>query len=191
MKRIIIFASGNGTNAENIIQYFQANEKAEITHVFSNKIDAEVLNKAAKYKVKALHFDRVSLYESNEVLHIVKDIEPDLIVLAGFLWKFPENIITEYPNQIVNIHPALLPKYGGKGMYGMNVHRAIVANKEPFSGITIHFVNENYDEGRIIFQVKTPIEPSDKPEDVAKKVHELEYEYFPEVIEGILSGSIK
>lgn len=186
MKRIIIFASGNGSNAENIIKYFQANEGVEITHVFSNKIDAKVLDKAIKHKVKALHFDRESLYNSNEVLHIIKDAEPDLIVLAGFLWKFPENITKEYTNQIVNIHPALLPDYGGKGMYGMHVHRAVVKNKEAFSGITIHYVNENYDEGGIVFQAKTALSETDTPEDVFEKVQKLEHEHYPKVIERLL-----
>jgi len=186
MKRIIIFASGNGSNAENIIKYFQANNKAEVTHVFSNRINAKVLDKAIQHKVKALHFDRESLYNSNEVLHIIKDAQPDLIVLAGFLWKFPVNIIEEYPNQIINIHPALLPDYGGKGMYGMHVHRAVVKNKEAFSGITIHYVNKNYDEGSIIFQTKTALLQTDTPDDVAEKIHELEYEYYPKVIEKLL-----
>lgn len=186
MKRILIFASGNGSNAENIITYFKKNNTAEVTHVFSNKIDAKVLDRAISHNVKALHFDRESLYNSNEVLHIIKDAAPDLIVLAGFLWKFPENIIEEYPNKIINVHPALLPNYGGKGMYGMNVHKAVVANKEPFSGITIHYVNENYDEGAIIFQAKVALSATDTPEDVAKKIHTLEHKHFPEVIEKIL-----
>lgn len=186
MKRIIIFASGSGSNAENIINYFKANNLAKVTHVLSNKINAKVLDRANKHEIKALHFDRESFYKNNDILHIVKDAQPDLIVLAGFLWKFPENIINEFPNQIINIHPALLPNYGGKGMYGMNVHKAVVENKEPFSGITIHYVNENYDEGGIIFQAKTAIASEDTPEDVAAKIHELEYEHFPKVIEELL-----
>ena len=157
MKRIIIFASGSGSNAENIIKYFKANNLAEVTHVLSNNINAKVLDRANKHGVKALHFDRESFYKSNDILHIVKDAAPDLIVLAGFLWKFPENIINDFPNGIINIHPALLPNYGGKGMYGMNVHKAVVANNEEFSGITIHYVNENYDEGAVIFQAKTAL----------------------------------
>ncbi len=186
MKRIIIFASGSGTNAENIITYFQSNKKAEVTHVFSNKSHAKVLKRALDHGIKALYFDRESLYDSNEVLHIVKDAEPNLIVLAGFLWKFPENIIVEYPNQIINIHPALLPNYGGKGMYGMNVHKAVVKNKESFSGITIHYVNENYDEGGVIFQAKTALLETDTPEDVATKIHILEQTHFPKIIEELL-----
>ncbi len=186
MKRIIIFASGSGTNAENIISHFQSNKKAEITHVFSNKSTAKVLQRALKFGVNALHFDREALYNSHEVLNIIKDATPDLIVLAGFLWKFPDNIIEAYPNKIINIHPALLPNYGGKGMYGMHVHRAVVENKEAFSGITIHYVNENYDEGGIIFQAKTKLEDSDTPEEVASKIHQLEQEHFPNVIEELL-----
>ena len=159
-----------------------------MTHVFSNKLESNVLKKSIKQGVKALHFDRESLYDSNEVLHIVKDAAPDLIVLAGFLWKFPENIIAEYTDRIINIHPALLPDYGGKGMYGMHVHNAVVKNKEAFSGITIHYVNENYDEGATIFQTKTPLLESDTAKDVAQKVHELEHEYFPSVIEYLLNN---
>lgn len=186
MKRIIIFASGSGSNAENIIKYFKVNNLAEVTHVLSNNIKAKVLDRANKHNVKALHFDRDSFYNSNDILHLIKDAAPDLIVLAGFLWKFPENIINNYPNQIINIHPALLPNYGGKGMYGMNVHKAVVANKEEFSGITIHYVNENYDEGGIIFQAKTELSKEDTPEDVAEKIHKLEHENFPKVIEQLL-----
>ena len=186
MKRIVIFASGSGTNAENIIKYFKANKLAEVTHVFSNKLSAKVLKRATDLDVKAVHFDRESFYKNNDVLHIVKDAQPDLIVLAGFLWKFPENIIEAFPNKIINIHPALLPKYGGKGMYGEHVHKAVVKNKEKESGITIHYVNENYDEGAIIFQASTEILPSDTAANVAAKIHKLEYEHFPKVIEKVL-----
>ena len=186
MKRIVIFASGSGTNAENIIKYFKANKLAEVTHVFSNKISAKVLKRAADLHIKAVHFDRESFYNNNDVLHIIKDANPDLIVLAGFLWKFPENIIESFPNKIINIHPALLPKYGGKGMYGKYVHEAIIKNQEKESGITIHYVNENYDEGGIIFQASTEILSNDTPDDVAAKIHKLEYEHFPKVIEKVL-----
>ncbi|WP_010182402.1 phosphoribosylglycinamide formyltransferase [Aquimarina agarilytica] len=186
MKRIVIFASGSGSNAENIINYFKVNNLAEVTHVFSNKLNAKVLQRAAKHKIKALHFDRESFYTTHEVLHIVKDADPDLIVLAGFLWKFPDNIIEAYPNKVINIHPALLPKYGGKGMYGKHVHKAVVDNKEKETGITIHYVNEHYDEGGIIFQASTSLSSLDTPDDVAAKVHELEYAHFPKVIENLL-----
>ena len=186
MKRIIIFASGSGSNAENIIKYFKTNNLAEVTHVLSNNPKAKVLDRANNHKVKALHFDRDSFYKSNDILHIIKDAAPDLIVLAGFLWKFPENMINEFPNQIINIHPALLPNYGGKGMYGMNVHKAVVSNKEKKSGITIHYVNKHYDEGGIIFQAETVLTEEDTPEDVAEKIHTLEHIHFPKVIENIL-----
>ena len=188
MKRIAIFASGSGTNAQNIIQYFQSNEKAEIVYVLSNKRKAKVLERAINHNVKALCFDRESFYESDEVLNILLDAELDLIVLAGFLWKFPENIINAFPDKVINVHPALLPKYGGKGMYGMNVHNAVVENNETESGITIHYVNENYDEGAIIFQASTAVEAHHTPEDVAANIHKLEYEHFPKVIEGLLEG---
>ncbi len=186
MKRIVIFASGSGSNAENIINYFKVNKLAKVTHVFSNKLKAKVLQRAAKHQIKALHFDRESFYDTNEVLHIVKDANPDLIVLAGFLWKFPDNIIEAYPNKVINIHPALLPKYGGKGMYGRHVHKAVVENKEKETGITIHYVNEHYDEGGIIFQASTRLSLLDTPDDVAAKVHELEYAHFPKIIEDLL-----
>ncbi|MBP2831182.1 phosphoribosylglycinamide formyltransferase [Aquimarina sp. U1-2] len=186
MKRIIIFASGSGTNAENIITYFQERNTAKVTHVFSNNRQAKVLKRAHKHNVKALHFDRASFYHSNDVLHLLKDAQPDLIVLAGFLWIFPKRIIDAFPDRVINIHPALLPKYGGKGMYGRHVHEAVIQNKENQSGITIHYVNEHYDEGAIIFQAKTSIDPADTADDVAQAIHQLEYKHFPVVIEKVL-----
>jgi len=186
MKRIIIFASGSGTNAENIITYFQKRNVAEVTHVFSNKLRAKVLKRAHALNVKALHFDKSSFYDTNEVLNILKDAQPDLIVLAGFLWIFPKKIIDSFPNKVINIHPALLPKYGGKGMFGHHVHEAVVKNKEKESGITIHYVNEHYDEGAIIFQAKTKIQETDTADDVAHAIHQLEYKHFPVVIEKAL-----
>jgi len=188
-KKIVIFASGSGTNAENIIKYFQKNGKAEVTAVFSNKRSAKVLKRAHDLHVKALHFDREALYDSNEVLNLLKDQQPNLIVLAGFLWIFPNKILHEFHNKVINLHPALLPKYGGKGMYGMNVHRAVVEKKEVETGITIHYVNGKYDEGEIIFQATTAVEPTDSAEDIAEKIHQLEYEHFPKVIENLLFPS--
>lgn len=185
-KKIVIFASGSGTNAENIIKYFKGSGKAEVEAVFSNKKSAKVLRRAHDHDVKALYFDRDALYSSNEVLNLLKDMKPDLIVLAGFLWVFPDTILKEFPNKVINLHPALLPKYGGKGMYGMNVHRAVLENKEPETGISIHYVNEKYDEGKIIFQATTPVDPNDSAEDVAQKIHQLEYAHFPKVIEKLL-----
>jgi phosphoribosylglycinamide formyltransferase-1 len=137
-------------------------------------------------KVSALSFNRIAFYKTNDVLNILKTTQPDLIVLAGFLWKFPEFILKEFPNKVVNIHPALLPKYGGKGMYGMYVHEAVIANKEKETGITIHYVNEHYDEGAIIFQKKCEVETTDSAQDVAGKIHKLEMAHFPEIVAGLL-----
>ena len=188
MKRIVLFASGSGSNVENISQYFQENSEVTIATVLTNKSDAKVLERCNRLKISALYFNRTAFYDSDCVLDLLKSCNPDLIVLAGFLWKIPENLIKNFPNKIVNIHPALLPKYGGKGMYGMHVHNAVKANNETETGITIHFVNENYDEGAIIKQVKVQIIPEDSPEDIANKIHALEYEYFPKVIEALLNG---
>ena len=188
-KKIVIFASGSGTNAENIIKHFQANKKAEVKAVLSNRRSAGALKRAHDLGVTALYFDRAAFYQSNEVLNILRDIDPDLIVLAGFLWIFPENILQEFTNKVMNIHPALLPKYGGKGMYGMKVHEAVRNAKELETGISIHYVNEHYDEGKLIFQATTPIEPEDGAEDIAKKIHSLEYEHYPKVIEKLLFPS--
>jgi len=187
MKRIVIFASGSGTNAENIIKYFQGNGLAEVVQVLSNKKDAKVLMKAQKWGVSSLSFEKSELLESATIYDLMLKLNPDLIVLAGFLLKFPENIINAFPNKIINVHPALLPKYGGKGMYGSNVHKAVVANNEKESGITIHYVNEHYDEGNIIFQASTKVSINDTFEDVAAKIHILEQKHFPLVIEQILN----
>jgi phosphoribosylglycinamide formyltransferase-1 len=187
MIKIVIFASGSGTNAENIIRYFQATKSASVEAVFTNKADAQVIQRAEKYQVPSQVFTKNDL-ETGKVLQEINAIQPDLIVLAGFLLKFPESIVAEYPDKIINIHPALLPKYGGKGMYGMHVHRAVVENKESKTGITIHYVNENYDEGNIIFQKEVTVLISDTPEVVAAKIHELEQDHFPVVIEKLLTN---
>jgi phosphoribosylglycinamide formyltransferase-1 len=186
MKRIILLASGSGSNVENIVRYFQYN-KGIAFFVLSNKENAGVHERAKKLHVPSYFINKAG-FENGEVLKFLKEKEADFIVLAGFLLKVPEDILREYPNQIINIHPALLPKYGGKGMYGSHVHEAVVAAKETESGVTIHYVNENYDEGQIIFQAKCEVLPSDSPDDVAEKVHALEYKHFPEVIESVLSG---
>ena len=188
-KRIVIFASGSGTNTQNIIEYFQQGEFAEVVHVLSNNEHAKVLDRAKALKTEASSFSKIELNAENGVLKTLQELQPDLIVLAGFLWKFPELILKEFPNKVINIHPALLPKYGGKGMYGMHVHRAVVENKEIETGITIHYVNEVYDEGTIICQKRTTINTEITPEEVAKKVHALEYEHFPLVIEELLKGT--
>lgn len=185
-KKIVIFASGNGSNAENIIRYFHRSGKAEVKAVFSNNKKAPVLKKAHQLGVKAIHFDKQAIYHSNEILNLLKDIDPDLIVLAGFLWIFPARILKKFPNRVINLHPALLPKYGGKGMYGMKVHHAVLADKELESGISIHYVNEQYDKGELLFQKKIKVDPLYSAEELAHKIHELEYKYFPQVIEQLL-----
>ncbi len=187
-KRIVLFASGSGSNVENIVRYFQDNDHVEVACVLSNKKNAFVLERCDQLNINALYFNKTAFYKTDCVLEILKSMKPDLIVLAGFLWKMPGNIIQDFPNKIINIHPALLPKYGGKGMYGMVVHRAVKENGDPESGITIHYVNENYDEGAIVHQAKTVILPNDTPEIIAEKVHKLEYEHFPKIIDRLLHG---
>ncbi|WP_348812306.1 phosphoribosylglycinamide formyltransferase [Flavobacterium maritimum] len=187
MKKIVVFASGSGTNAENIIKYFAATKTGIVTNVFTNNPNAKVIERAKNHQIPTEIFNKQDLFEG-KVLQSVNEIQPDLIVLAGFLWKFPQNIIEAYPDKVINIHPALLPKYGGKGMYGMHIHKAVVENNEKETGITIHYVNENYDEGNIIFQQKVALTENDTPEDVAAKIHELEQKYFPEVIEKLLEN---
>ena len=186
MKKIVIFASGSGTNAENIIKYFANKDCATVVSVFTNNSNAKVIERASDLKISSEIFSKNELFE-DKVLEKLKKIDPDLIVLAGFLLKLPPSIIENYPNKIINIHPALLPKYGGKGMYGMNVHKAVVENQEKESGITIHYVNENYDEGNIIFQESFPLSGKETPDDVAHKIQELEQRHFPEVIEKIIN----
>jgi len=185
-KRIVIFASGSGTNTQNIVEYFQQGKFAKVVHILTNKKDAKVLERAKALKIKGSSFTKEELNSEKGVLKILKKAKPDLIVLAGFLLKFPDVILKKFPNKVINIHPALLPKFGGKGMYGMNVHQAVVDQKESETGITIHYVNENYDEGAIICQKTVGISDKDSPEEVAKKVHALEYEHFPQVIESLL-----
>lgn len=187
MRRIAILASGSGTNAENIIKYFSTRNIAKVTLVLSNKREAYVLQRAAKLKVKSVFFDRDEFYGGQKVLDYLLESEIDLIVLAGFLWLVPENILKEFAGRIINIHPALLPGYGGKGMYGEKVHTAVIANHDKESGISIHYVNKNYDEGDIIFQARCKVDDSDTAETLASKVHALEYEFFPKVIEEVIS----
>ncbi|GAA4268938.1 phosphoribosylglycinamide formyltransferase [Hyunsoonleella aestuarii] len=187
MKRIVIFASGSGTNAENLIKFFHNRDNVSVIQVLSNNPHAKVLDRAKKLNVSALSFNRIAFSKTDDVLNILKATSPDLIVLAGFLWKFPEHILNKFPDKVINVHPALLPKYGGKGMYGMHVHEAVVANNETETGITIHYVNENYDEGAMIFQAKCDVLKTDNADDVAAKIHELEMEYFPKVVETLLN----
>lgn len=186
MKKIVIFASGSGTNAENIIKYFETSKTAKVTAVLTNNATAKVIERASKYGITATIFSQKELIEG-EIIQFLQKTNPDLIVLAGFLLKLPPTITQAYPDKIINIHPALLPKYGGKGMYGMNIHNAIITNKEIETGITIHFVNENYDEGAIIFQQKVGITDCQTAEDVAKKIQALEQYHFPEIIEQLIT----
>jgi phosphoribosylglycinamide formyltransferase-1 len=188
MKRIVIFASGSGSNAENLIKFFQNSEKASVTLVVTNNPYAKVLDRCKMLIIPALSFNRCAFTGSEVVLNVLRDEKPDLIVLAGFLWKFPESILKHFPNKVINVHPALLPKFGGKGMYGMNVHKAVVAEKESETGITIHYVNEHYDEGAIIFQASCKVDKRDTPDDVAEKIHKLEMKHFPEIVAKLLES---
>lgn len=183
MTRIAIFASGRGSNARNIINYFKNNPSISISMIISNKQTAPVLDIGKQFDINTLVINRVSFYDSDDLLSVLKEHKIDFIVLAGFLWLIPPYLVQNYNGRIINIHPALLPKYGGKGMYGMNVHKAVFQAKEKESGITIHFVNEHYDEGNIIFQATCPIDETDTPTSIAQKVHQLEYKHFPIIIE--------
>lgn len=185
MKRIVVFASGSGTNAENIIDFFQKKKTAIVTHVLTNNKNAKVIERSKKLNVNCLVFTKDDLSHTKKIINLLKK-EADYIVLAGFLLKIPENIVKAFPNKIINIHPALLPKFGGKGMYGMHIHNAVIKNQEKQSGITIHFVNENYDDGAIIFQKQFNIDENDDANTVAKKIAVLEMANFPKVIEEVI-----
>lgn len=187
--KIAIFASGSGTNAEEIIKYFKSHEKISVSLILSNNPSAFVLQRAENHRIPQYVFSRHIFYKEKLVDEILRLNGIDFIVLAGFMWLVPERFVKNYPNRIVNIHPALLPKYGGKGMYGSFVHEAVVKNKEKESGITIHWVNEAYDEGNIIFQAKCKVESGDNADAVASKVHQLEYEHYPRVIEQAILES--
>jgi phosphoribosylglycinamide formyltransferase 1 len=189
MKNIAIFASGSGTNAEVIIQYFSNRKSAKVSLVLSNKPEAMVLKRAENHKIESVIFEHDDLYINGKVLQYLEYYKIDLVVLAGFLWLIPEDIIKRYEGYIVNIHPALLPLYGGKGMYGDAVHRSVIANGDEESGITIHHVNSLYDNGDIILQVRCRVDPSDTPESLAAKIHDLEHRYYPEVIEELVLQS--
>ncbi len=186
-KNIVLFASGNGTNVENIIRYFQDRKTVGILEVLTNNPHAAVVDKANKMHVPVRAFSRQEFSSAEGVVLHLKKLEPDLIILAGFLWKIPVLLIQQFPQKIINIHPALLPDFGGKGMYGMHVHEAVIASGAKQSGITVHFVEENYDEGRIIFQATTEVSDSDTPESLAGKIHQLEYMHYPKVIEQFLT----
>jgi phosphoribosylglycinamide formyltransferase 1 len=187
MKNIAIFASGEGTNAENLINYFNNDKRVKIKLVVASSDTAGVVARAEKYKKNVQIISKTALNEyTNQIIEFLKTEQIDIIILAGFLLKIPEAFIKAYPNQIVNIHPSLLPKYGGKGMYGLNVHEAVVENREIESGITIHYVNEEYDKGEVILQAKCEVHENDTAEILAKKIRELEFEFFPKAIEKII-----
>nr|WP_242695994.1 phosphoribosylglycinamide formyltransferase [Pedobacter sp. SYSU D00873] len=185
-KRIAIFASGSGSNAQKIMEHFKKHDEAEVAIVLTNNPDAYVLQRADNFEIPSHVFDRYEFYKTNSVVSLLKSLEIDIIVLAGFLWLVPENLLKAFPNKIINIHPALLPKYGGKGMYGDNVHKAVLSAGEEESGITIHFVNEHFDEGEIIHQARFKIEKGDDLEMIKFKGQQLEHTHFPKVVETLL-----
>ncbi len=185
-KNIVIFASGSGSNAQRLLEHFEHHPQIRVAALFSNNPKAYALKRAETYHVPALLFSRDEFYNSDKVLEQVRSFNPDLIVLAGFLWLVPQNLLQAFPNKIINIHPALLPKYGGKGMHGLNVHSAVVQSGDAQSGITIHRVNEEYDKGEFILQEYCPVHPNDTPEELAARVLALEHKHLPEVVETIL-----
>jgi phosphoribosylglycinamide formyltransferase-1 len=187
MKRIAIFASGSGTNAEKISEYFLDREDVDVSLIFTNNPMAGVIKRACRLQIPVVFFDKKTFYHTGKITQILQNEGIDLVVLAGFMMLVPSVLVNAFPDKIINIHPALLPKYGGKGMYGQFVHEAVVNAAEVQSGITIHYVNERYDEGNIIFQATCDIHPGDTAEDVAAKVHQLEYEHYPRVIDELLS----
>ena len=188
MKHIAIFASGSGSNAAKIIDHLRGNENMQVSLIVSNKTQAGVLTIAKQNDIPTLILERNNFYENPSFLKEIEAFSIDFIVLAGFLWLIPRYLVEAFPNKMVNIHPALLPKFGGKGMYGMHVHRAVKAAEEKESGPTIHFVNTQYDEGDIIFQISTPLNEKDSPEEIAAKVLKLEHHYYPLVVETIVSN---
>jgi phosphoribosylglycinamide formyltransferase 1 len=186
MKNIAIFASGNGTNAQRIIEYFAGHKEIKVDLVLTNNPGAYVLTRIKPFQIPSVVFTKDEFYRSSRIVDLLRERNIEFIVLAGFMWMIPAGILAEYSDRIVNIHPALLPGFGGKGMYGMHVHEAVIRSKQSKSGITIHLVNEKYDEGRIIFREECPVEPDDTPETLANKIHALEYEYYPVIIEALL-----
>jgi len=185
--RLAVFLSGNGSNAEAIFSYYKNHPSIQVVLVLSNNPAAFGLQRASKFNIPSRVFTRQQFRESDEVVQWLKEAHVTHVVLAGFLWLIPLNLIHEYPHRIINIHPALLPKYGGKGMYGMKVHQTVLDNKEKETGITIHYVNEHYDEGEFIFQQKVTIEDCASAEEIASKVQQLEHDYFPQTIEKLLN----
>ena len=186
-KKVIIFASGSGSNALKIFEYFNNNQNIIIDSIYCNNPRANVINVFQKLSIKTVLFNKKELYES-AFLEAIISTNPDLIVLAGFLLKIPEKMVSAFENRIINIHPSLLPKYGGKGMYGLNIHKEVLLNKEKFSGLTIHYVNKEYDKGAVIFQKKIKINEKETPESLSSKVLKLEHENYPIIIEKILNN---
>ncbi|WP_410222360.1 phosphoribosylglycinamide formyltransferase [Pedobacter sp.] len=185
-KRIAIFASGSGSNAQKIMEHFKRSADTEVALILTNNPDAYVLQRADSFEIPSHVFDRNEFYHTDTILELLKNLDIDLIVLAGFLWLIPKNLLKAYPGRIINIHPALLPKYGGKGMYGDYVHQAVIAAKDPEGGITIHYVNENYDEGEFIYQAKYRIEENDNLEMIKFKGQQLEHLHYPRIIESLI-----
>ena len=185
-KRIAIFASGSGSNAQKLMEHFKRSVEVEIALVLTNNADAYVLQRADSFEIPSHIFDRHEFYHTDNIIDLLKNLDIDLIIIAGFLWLIPKNLIQEYPGRIINIHPAILPKYGGKGMYGDFVHKAIMEANEPEGGITIHYVNENYDEGEYIYQAKYRIDKGDNLEMVKFKGQQLEHLHYPRIVEGII-----
>ena len=186
-KKVLIFASGSGSNALKIFEYFNNNQNIIIDSIYCNNPRANVINVFQKLSIKTVLFNKKELYEST-FLETITNTNPDLIVLAGFLLKIPEKMVSAFENRIINIHPSLLPKYGGKGMYGLNIHKEVLLNKEKFSGLTIHYVNKEYDKGAVIFQKKIKINKKETPESLSSKVLKLEHENYPLIIEKILNN---
>ncbi len=182
---IAIFISGTGSNFRNLFSYFSTKQNINISLLISSNPNSPALSFADEHRIPTMIITKSDLCNPTQIINLLHDYDVDLIVLAGFLWLIPRSLIIQYPQRIINIHPALLPKYGGKGMYGEHVHQTVWLNKEAETGITIHYVNENYDEGNIIFQASCPISTNDTPDDIANKVHQLEYQYFPKIVEKI------
>lgn len=188
MKRIAVFASGSGTNFQAIVDYFRNHKEVEVSLLLSDKPGSGAVHRAEKEDIPVALFTKDELFNSNKVVSLLLENRTDLIVLAGFLLLIPPSVISEYEGRIINIHPALLPKYGGKGMYGLKVHEAVIRNGETLTGITIHCIDEEYDRGSIIFQATCNVLPDDTPESLSKRIQELEHKYYPRVIEKLLVG---
>lgn len=184
-KKIVIFASGSGSNAQRLMEYFEHHSQIRVAALFSNNPKAYALKRAETFHVPVFLFNRDEFYHTHKVVEQVKQISPDLIVLAGFLWLVPQSLLQAFPNRIINIHPALLPNYGGKGMHGLHVHTAVLQAKDAESGITIHRVNEEYDKGEFVLQVKCPVHPTDTPEALAARILQLEHEHLPRIVEQL------